>query len=81
LVDTDIVHLLLRNACYIEAVSFIYDFKLVEHFPPVPILKKYSKHIEGTANGLLKKEIKSQKAQVRASFILSFFFLVILLGV
>lgn len=50
-------------------MNFVYAFKLVGHFPPVPILRKYLKCVEENANVLLMKDPISPKAQVLFYFV------------
>ena len=65
---TDFIKNLIERKIYIKAVRFICAFKLVDKFPPVPLLKKYLENSRSSTKNSCKRK-KSLEEKVSYSYL------------
>lgn len=66
---TDYIQELIVKNRRLEAIRFIYEFELVDQFPPVPLLKGHAKYAKKVAKEIRKKGKNSFEAQVLLSHV------------
>ena len=65
---TDFIQKLIKKNKIFEAIPFIYEFKLVDKFPPVPLLRTHSDYAEQTYKKICEKGNNSMNALVSIMF-------------
>ncbi|GMP40577.1 hypothetical protein CsSME_00010963 [Camellia sinensis var. sinensis] len=59
----DLIEIFVNKKLHLVAVGFIFAFKLVDKFPPVPLLKKYLKYSKKVARKICRMRSYSREAQ------------------
>lgn len=62
----DLIEIFVNKKLHLVAVGFIFAFKLVDKFPPVPLLKKYLKYSNKVARKICRMRSYSREAQDKA---------------